>query len=222
MNSVLALSLLGLLTAGMLIQSLVMQRRQIRRRLRQSLEAFGRAIELRFPCREGATERIVRLSVATSKRMGLSARHCSDIEMAALLRDIGLCAVPYRQINQVPIDRWDEEQQRRFADHPEVAAAMIELVPSLSRLAPLVRNQAACFDGSSGPQNPCGIDLPIGSRILKVVGDYVESERRMGAHLAADHIRSQSGRAYDPEIVETFLAMLRLQRGGDRARALVA
>lgn len=177
-------------------------------RMRQSMRAFAKAIELRFPSHAGLSSRVAALSRHVGEEMGLDVWKLHELEMAAWLRDIGLCAISYRLVNKKPGYEWSEADNATYARHPEVSAAMLELAPALRRLAPIVRCHHANFDGSSGPYFPHGRDLPIESRILKVISDYVWFERRQGQVLAREHLRDGAGKAYDPEVVAAFIGVL--------------
>lgn len=177
-------------------------------RMRQSMRAFAKAIELRFPSHAGLSSRVAVLSRHVGSEMGLDMWKLHELEMAAWLRDIGLCAISFQLVNRKPNYDWTEADHATYGRHPEVSAAMLELAPALRRLAPIVRSHHANFDGSSGPYFPHAGDLPIESRILKVISDYVWFERRQGQVLAREHLRDGAGKAYDPDVVATFIGVL--------------
>lgn len=216
------LACLALVTLGLTLNATVRLPRVLERRLSQSLQAFARAIELRCPQREGQAERIGSLALALGERMGLSAKSVRRLSRSASLTDIGLCAVPYAQINSRPRDLWTDTDHEAFRRHPQIAAAMIELTPSLRELAPIIRCHHVRFDGRSGPEFPSRDGLPIESRILKLVSDFVDLERAMGSTLAASHLKASEGTHYDPELVDRFLAMLTFTRDGDPAALILA
>ena len=103
---------------------------------------------------------------------------------------------------------WTPAEQSVYDRHPEVSAAMLELVPSLRHLAHIVRNHHIQFDGSSGPYFPCREEIPIESRVLKVISEYVWLERMQGTFLAREILRDLSGTSFDPKVVDVFLGML--------------
>ncbi len=181
---------------------------QMDEKYRDSLKAFSTAVELRFPSHEGLTQRVISLSVALGKQMQFGRKRLNDLENAALLRDIGLCAIPYKLVNSKSFLDWDEADRLTYMRHPEVSGAMLELIPSLRRLAAIVRNHHAAFDGSGGPFYPRGESLPLESRILAVVCEYVWQERRMGDLMARETVRIGRGSRFDPGVVDSFLGML--------------
>lgn len=191
-------------------------------KMAQTLRAFAKAVELRFPSHAGLSARVASLSHHVGREVGLDERRLRELEKAAWLRDVGLCSIPFHLINGKSPADWTEADQATYDRHPEVSGAMLELVPSLRHLAPIVRCHHANFDGSSGAYFPNGEQLPIESRILKLIADYVWLERRQGQLLAREHLRDGAGRAYDPALVEAFLGVLTSTRVGEPAESLVA
>jgi response regulator RpfG family c-di-GMP phosphodiesterase len=203
---------LGLTTLAMLYYGRIYLPKKIDDRTRESLKAFSTAVELRFPVREGLSSRVVSLSRELGKREGLTGKQLKDLEMAGRLRDIGLCAIPYRLVNDKPMMEWTDGDYAIYERHPEVGAAMLELVPSLSHLAGIVRTHHVNYDGSSGPFFPSKDSIPVEARLLKIVSDYVWFERTQGALLAKENLRDGASIAYDPDYVYTFLSMLTSSR----------
>lgn len=162
------------------------------------LQVFSTAIELRFPSQEGLTDRVVSLSAAVALELGLSRRAVVQIEQAARLRDVGLCAIPWKLVNERPEGDWSEAERATYDRHTEVSGAMLELVPSIRDLAPIVRHHHA----------PYAPDLPLASRIIAVVDAYVSVDRQQGSLLARAHIIGGKASMYDPVVVEACLRVL--------------
>lgn len=190
------------------------------RRTRQAMRAFAKAIELRFPTFSGSSERVAALSVFVGREMGLDPWSLNELELAAYLGEVGLAAIPYELLNKKPRMRWTDADLATFSRYPEVSAAMIELIPHLRRLAPIVRCHKANFDGSSGPYFPHGHQLPVEARILKAASDYVAIERQQGQLLAREALRDGAGTLYDPEVVAAFVGIAARMKARDRAESV--
>lgn len=173
-----------------------------------SLRVFGTAIELRCPGQTGLTDRVVSLSMAVGRAMELSQQELNRLEVAARLRDIGICAIPWQLMNGKTPMEWSEAEAATYRKHPEIGGAMMELVPSLRNLAQIVRCHQTAFDGSDGPTFPQGVDLPLESRILAVTCAYVTCERFQGHLLAWTQLEDQSGTKFDPAVVQAILGVL--------------
>lgn len=205
--SYLVLIALGALTAGLLVYGWWVLPRRLRFQMRSSLRAFAKAIELRFPLSRELSEEIRQLAHEVGLRLGLSQHRLHDLDMAVSLRDIGLCAVPYRLLNRIPFEKWTDAEHATFLRHAEVGAAVLELVPSLKHIAPIVRHHEY-------PLDPARVEepIPLEAKILRAVSHYVWARRYQGGLLAEEMLRNEAGRALDPQVVEALFAVIRSRR----------
>lgn len=190
--------------------------REFDARIIESLAAFSKAIELRFPSHRGTTELAMERTLELGRRFGLSQKRLADLEMATRLRDLGLVAVPYRLVNGTDLSQWTPEEQMIYDRHPEIGAAMIEQVPQLKRLGKIVRYHHVRWSRTVDR-----IDVPFESRILKVVTDFGWLEREQGSEQAKAILSRLSAQDYDPEVVRHFLSMLNWEREPGFATATV-
>lgn len=219
--TVIVLTLMSVATCWMLYYSRIILPRQLEDRTKESVKAFGTAIELRFPSHKGLSKRVVKLSDAVAKHLGYTAEARKDLELAARLRDIGLCAIPYRLVNELTPANWNVADKSTYFRHPEVSGAMLEMIPELTRLAPTVRHHHARYDGEDDPSSPCGIALPLSSRVLKVVADFVWYERMQGSLIAREILKAGRGSAYCPVASDALLTVLTSTRVEQREPTLV-
>jgi len=178
--------------------------RREKRRLSQTLEAFSTAIQLRFPSHHGLSKAIADAALHIADELQLSERTRRRIEMAAWLRDIGLCSIPYSLVNRKPMMYWNDLDHATYSRYPEISASMLELIPSLKHLAPIVRTHLMPWEGRE--------ELAIESRILRVAHDFVWAERREGALLAQDRLVRGMETLYDPIVVRAFLGTVEITR----------
>ena len=191
---------------------------QVERRTRDTFRAFSRAVELRFPSHDGLTDDVVDLCGKVARKIGMSRKRTLRLEMAAQLRDIGLCAIPYRLVNEKPVLRWTDEDRTTNYRHQEVSATMLRWFPSLSHLAPIVRCHHTNFDGIS-PRAPLPRpgDIPRGQGGSNSLVLYL-AERWSGPMLARTWIEQGAGTEYDPQIVEAFWQVLTSSRAVQPAK----
>lgn len=184
-----AIGMASLGTLALIAYVFLILPRQMERRLQESLRAFATAIELRAPQTRGTTAEVIDLSIQVGKRAGLSRADRRRLEVAATLRDIGLCAVPYRVVNKVGLRTPDE--QAVFERHPEIGAAMLELVPSLRSIAEVVRNH---HSADSFHREPL-------AAILNVSTEFVRIRKTEGDGAAFRCLGEMLGSRFDPMIV---------------------
>jgi response regulator RpfG family c-di-GMP phosphodiesterase len=184
--------------------------RQVEDRFFDSMRAFSRAVELRFPGQTLLSEDVEAMATRLGKTLGFARDRMLRLRTAARLQDVGLCALPYALINRKPSNEWTEAEQSTYDRHPEISGAMLELVPSLRDLAEIVRCHHARFDGTEGC--PVGEDIPIEARVLKVCVDYAWTTRHMGELIAQERIFAGRGMEYCPQVVDGLATVLRSSR----------
>src|SRR5262249_14374377 len=92
--------------------------------------------------------------------------------------------------------------------HPVVGAEILERVKFPYPVAPIVRAHHEKWDGTGYPAGMRGEAIPIGARIIAAVDclDALASDRQYRRALPLDEamkiVRGESGKAFDPKIVE--------------------
>lgn len=176
---------------------------QIRRRIRRSVECFANAIEARFGNHAGLTQRVVNLSLAIGKELGLKESQLLNLEIAGRIRDIGLCAIPYRLVNERSKSSWTSVEFAQYFEHSKIGAAMLAETCTLSHLTEIVENHHADFRVEESGQL-----IPLESRILCLASEYIWLEMTRGELLAKDSVRSRSGSRFDPAVVRAWAQVL--------------
>lgn len=203
----------ALTSLWLLIYVNILLPRQVEERFFDSMRAFSRAVELRFPGHRGMAEDVELLAVRLGREMGFPREQIRRLRTAARLHDIGLCALPYDLINRKPFTQWTEAERATYDRHPEVGGAMLDLVPSLRDLTEVVRYHHARFD-----QAEEGDRVPIEARVLKVAVEYGWTARMNGEPAAQEKIFAGRGSEFSPPVVDAFAAVLSSSRAGTESR----
>jgi len=201
------LALLGAVSAGLAYFRFVVLPSQNEQRLKSSVRAFGRAVELRFPNHAGLTEVVCRMALRVGKRLGFAPRRIQALEMAIRLRDIGLCAIPYRLVNRRSWTEWTLSESSTYDCHAEVGGAILETIPELSKYAPTVRNHHASYASETDHADR---RLPsLEARIVKGCAEFVWYSRHLGHDTAVSLIEQGTGTLYDPLVAREILRLAR-------------
>ena len=181
-----------------------------------AVQALIRAVEARDPYTAGHSERVMLYSILIGKKLGLSAEELQLLSMGALIHDIGKVGVPDYVLNK-PGKLTDEEFEL-VKLHPAVGDRMIEGIPSLAPMRPIVRWHHEKLNGRGYPDRLEGDEIPLMVRIVTVcdIFDALTSSRSyrgaMPWQKAVDILREEveSG-ALDPKVVEAFADIINVE-----------
>lgn len=160
---------------------------------------------------------VIRMSVFSqiiARHAGFSEERADDLLNAAPMHDIGKIGIPDAVL--LKPGKLDEDEWRIMARHAEIGAEIIG--EDGSRLLTMAREIALChhekWDGSGYPAGLKGKEIPIEARIVALadVFDALTSDRPYKEAWSIDEattlIREQSGRHFDPDLVDVFFACL--------------
>jgi putative nucleotidyltransferase with HDIG domain len=166
--------------------------------------------------RDGYTARHSQDVVATACEIGtafgLGQAELAELEVAALLHDIGKVWVPDEILKKPgPLTA---EERAVISQHPIWGAAMLTRVPGLEAVATIVRYHHERWDGTGYPHGLSGSRIPLTSRIIAVCDAHnaMTSDRpyrnAIGRERALSELRHGAGRQFDPGVVTQFEAAL--------------
>ena len=172
----------------------------------RTIEALALAIEAKDDTTAAHLKRVRVYAVALAKELGLSEPQIKALEAASLLHDIGKLAVPEYIISKP--GRLTSDEFEKMKIHPIVGAEILERVSFPYPVAPIVRSHHEKFDGTGYPDGLREEQIPIGARILSAVDclDALASDRQyrraVPLERAMEMVMQESGKAFDPLIVE--------------------
>src|SRR5215467_3418347 len=172
----------------------------------RTIEALSLAIEAKDHNTHDHLKRVQTYALRIGEDLGLDGPSLNAIRAAAMLHDIGKLAVP-EQILSKP-GRLTPEEFEKLKIHPVVGAEILDRVQFPYPVVPIVRSHHEKWNGTGYPDGLSGEGIPIGARILSVVDcfDALTSERPYRRAISADEamalLRAESGRSYDPHVVD--------------------
>jgi putative nucleotidyltransferase with HDIG domain len=172
------------------------------------VEALATALEVWDGQTREHSDKVVDLARLTGARMGLDPVELLELELAALLHDVGKLRVP-REILRKPGPLSDAER-RLMRNHPVWGAELVSGVPGLQAVALIVRHHHERVDGSGYPAALSGVRIPVASRIMAVCDAYgamTESRPYREERSATDalaELRGGAGGQFDPAVVEAL------------------
>lgn len=128
-----------------------------------------------------------------------------EVELAALLSQIGAVTVPSNILKrwQAGVTLKDDETEM-VRSIPRMGALLIKNIPRLERISEGVLYQHCTYGKPLDANSPTGDQIPLISRILKIVLDFdLVQENTLGT-VAAIKAMSSRKNEYDPRILEIF------------------
>jgi response regulator RpfG family c-di-GMP phosphodiesterase len=175
---------------------------------RMTLKALVQALETRDFETHGHSERVVTFSLRLGYELGLDKDSLRDLELGALLHDIGKIGVPDAVLRKPA--KLNEDEWNKMKLHPVHGQNILRNIPFLEGAGRIVAQHHEKWDGSGYPVGLRGEDIDIGARIFAVVDafDAMVSDRvyRKGCSYeeALAELERCSGTQFDPLVVEAF------------------
>ncbi|MBI5964584.1 MAG: response regulator [Chloroflexi bacterium] len=176
-----------------------------------TIEGWSRAMDLRDRETEGHTQRVTDMALRLAALMGFDDKEQLHIRRGALLHDIGKLGVP-DSILLKPGTLTDEERAI-IRKHPAYAYEMLSSVEYLKPALDIPYCHHEKWDGTGYPRGLKGEEIPLTARIFTIVDvwDALRSDRpyreSWSREKVLDYIRAESGKQFDPQVVESFLLL---------------
>ncbi len=177
----------------------------------ETIEGWSRAMELRDRETEGHTRRVTELTVELAQKMGLPDEMLVQIRRGVMLHDVGKIGVPDNILHKPgPLTDPEMEIMRR---HPRLAYELIAPIAYLQPALDIPYCHHEKWDGSGYPRGLKGDQIPLAARLFAVVDVYdaLTSDRpyrrRWTRQKAVSYLLEQSGKHFDPQVVDTFINM---------------
>ncbi len=174
--------------------------------------ALAIAIDAKDPYTRGHSVRVARYAAATAEDLGLGTHEIEAILYAGLLHDIGKIGVSELILHKPAVLNVVEWEVIR--DHPIIGAKILEPIPSLRKVATMVRHHHEHYDGTGYPGGISGEKIPLGARIL-AVADAFEAmtshrpyRRAMYPAQATGILKRGKSKQWDAEVLKAFLGTL--------------
>jgi putative two-component system response regulator len=173
-----------------------------------TIEGWSRAMDLRDKETEGHTQRVTSMTIELARRLGIDESQIVHMRRGALLHDMGKMGVP-DEILRKPGKLTDEEWVI-MRMHPVYAYEMLSPIAYLKPAVDIPYCHHEKWDGSGYPRGLCGEAIPLAARLFALVDvwDALHSDRPYRAAWAKEqilqYIREQSGRHFDPALVDVF------------------
>ncbi len=186
---------------------------EMRQVYRDTVRAFGAAIDLKDAYTSGHSDRVARYAEAIAREMGLTGLELEHVGVAGYLHDIGKITVDRAIINN-PRPLTDKE----FGELNKHVTTGFDILSNIRRPWDEIAYMTKCHhekvDGTGYPQGLLGDQIPLGSKIVTLADsfDAMMTDRPYRSRLSlaqtlAD-LQKHTNKQFDGDVVAAFCRLL--------------
>lgn len=196
--------------------------RQVRERTQEAfmdtVRALAEAVDAKDRYTGGHLRHVQAMVRHLGRELGLSEREVQEVELTAIMHDVGKIGIP-DAILQKPAPL-DDDEWVVMRTHPVLGARILQ-AGNLGKLAIGIRHHHERWDGQGYPDGLEGARIPLASRIVSVVDAWGAMttdrvyRRSIGVERALVELKANAGTQFDPEVVAAFVRIMerRLAKG---------
>lgn len=189
------------------------------------LEGLVQSVDAKDHYTREHSEAVTDAALILAQRLNLSEETCRALRIAGLLHDVGKIGIPDHVLKKP--GKLTDDEYSIMKQHVELSEIMIKNVPYLTDVLDAVAHHHERFDGNGYPRGKLGTEIPLIGRIMAIADAYsamcLDRPYRKGLTWSQtrDELMSGSGKQFDPELVEVFVAAMEdlLSSGQPIARA---
>lgn len=191
------------------IQKILESEEDLRLSYDDTIDGWGRALELFDRETEGHSRRVTALTLEIAQELGFNEEELEHIRRGALLHDIGKMGISDEILNKP--GKLDPDERLEIEEHPLCAYEMLKDIPFLEKALEIPLYHHERWDGTGYPHNMAAEEIPLSARIFTIADHYdaLTSDRpyrkAWSQEKTLQYLRDNNGKIFDPEILEIFL-----------------
>lgn len=173
-----------------------------------TINAIIEALDAKDSFTLGRSRRVTFFSMKMAQKFHLPPEEIGKLELAGLLHDIGMIGVSEDILNKTEALTLDEFEIVK--KHVNYGVKILEDIKQLRDVVEIIKCHHERYDGTGYPQGLKKDEIPFNARIITIADAYdsMVSHRSYRNGLAHEEalkrIEEQSGRQFDPTIVQCF------------------
>jgi putative two-component system response regulator len=170
---------------------------------------LAETIASRDPLAAGHARATWKVAEAIAKAIGLDAVEQGYLHLGCLLQNIGMITIPRGILNSPR--RLSQQERALIRQHPLEGERILERLPLLEPVRPIVRHHHERWDGNGYPDGLAGKDIPLLARIVGLADAFVAMTHDRPYRLALprekvlSELKSNAGQQFDPDLAEILL-----------------
>jgi HD-GYP domain-containing protein (c-di-GMP phosphodiesterase class II) len=193
-------------SAGLRIKELEQQQNSL---LKSVICGFNQLLDLRDLGTGVHSTRLAEWAIRVARKLGIPETDLYQLEVAALLHDIGKIGIPDSILKKE--GKLTDAERALMNKHPEYSWSILRLLPGLEKASLFALHHHESFNGAGYPAGLEGEEIPIGSRIVSVIDAYDAMvsnrcyRRGLSHEEAVQRLLESGGTQFDPVVVRTFV-----------------
>ena len=185
---------------------------QVNKEVLDNLKKLMRMINQKDKYTYGHVERVVKYCKYFGGYLRLSPKEQIDLQIGAYLHDIGKFDISKEVLNKR--NNLNSEEFEAFKSHSMNGEIIIKEIECLKPFIPMVKYHHERYDGKGYPEGLKAEEIPYLARVLAIVDSFdsmISTETYISEKVKDSAIASllaDSGKAFDPQLVELFVEML--------------
>lgn len=190
---------------------------QQRSLLKSVVCGFNQMLDLRDLNTGIHSTRLAEWAVRVARKLRIPENDLYQIEVAALLHDIGKIGIPDAILRKE--GKLTDEERALMNKHPEYSWSILRLFPGFDKASLYALHHHESYDGKGYPAGLKGSEIPIGSRIVSVIDAYDAMisnrcyRKGLSHEEAVRRLTAGVGTQFDPEVVNAFLEIAEREVG---------
>ena len=178
-----------------------------------SIKSIAAILETKAPGTYLPRGSFLKLVHLIGHELRMSETELKSLQYATLLHDAGQITLPDKVTKKKGL--LTGKEYNLIKEHPKKAAIILKPLKALKDVVPIILHHHENFDGSGYPSGLKGNEIPLGARIMGVVGSFeamiTEKPYRkpLGFKEAVLEIRKNAGKQFDPLVCNAFLNVIR-------------
>ena len=199
-------------TFNQMTNNLNISRKELFNAYNETLISWTKAMHLRDEETEGHMNRVVELSIAFGKSLGITGNDLVNLYRGALMHDIGKIGVPDQILQKrgplTPEERFDMEK------HPKLARELIWPIEYLRPSVDIPYSHHEWWNGTGYPLGLRGNEIPLHARLFSIIDvwDALTSDRyyrkAFNLEAAKNMMVKEKGTHFDPDLITKFFIFL--------------
>lgn len=174
-----------------------------------TIKSLAAAVDAKDRYTHGHSERVMKYSVAITKRMGLSVEFIKKLKLSSLLHDVGKIGIKDAILGKK--DRLTLDEVKIMRQHSAIGVNIVSSIIGSERLVKGISEHHEWINGKGYPAGLKGKDISLEGKIIAVADafDALTTDRpyqkKFSNKGATMEIAQSAGTQFDPEVVKSFL-----------------